>query len=336
LLTLTSATRAESPEDVDGAVAEGAVAVRALTPERGFVTGGLRVAVHGAGFTDALACQFGPRVVAPVSINEQGTEMLCVAPPFANHAGGFVRVGVAIRGGGGAGAAASAPRGALTFAYEVTPRPTSVAPRSFDASGGDVLWITGGDLHVASACAFEPHPARVVAKRFVSSALGACETPARTPGEGAVALVAHVENRQENGVWNDVWNDGGVAGLAVVAYRPTDKESRDGAETASAASAAFAARRAAEFRAAAVSADETSPANALVPVAVSAVPWEGSAVGGSPVFVTGADLRGSRSPRFACSASASRRRRRRRETERKKLLRGDPRSRYRAPSCPPR
>ena len=70
LLTLTSATRAESPEDVDGAVAEGAVAVRALTPERGFVTGGLRVAVHGAGFTDALACQFGPRVVAPVSIND--------------------------------------------------------------------------------------------------------------------------------------------------------------------------------------------------------------------------------------------------------------------------
>ena len=298
MLTLTSATRAESPEDVDGAVAEGAVAVRALTPERGFVTGGLRVAVHGAGFTDALACQFGPRVVAPVSINEQGTEMLCVAPPFANHAGGFVRVGVAIRGGGGAGAAASAPRGALTFAYEVTPRPTSVAPRSFDASGGDVLWITGGDLHVASACAFEPHPARVVAKRFVSSALGACETPARTPGEGAVALVAHVENRQENnGVWNDVWNDGGVAGLAVVAYRPTDKESRDGAETAS---AAFAARqkKTAEFRAAAVSADETSPANAPVPVAVSAVPWEGSAVGGSPVFVAGADLRGSNTPTF--------------------------------------
>ena len=288
MLTLTSATRAESPEDVDGAVAEGAVAVRALAPERGFVTGGLRVAVHGAGFTDALACQFGPRVVAPVSINEQGTEMLCVAPPFANHAGGFVRVGVAIRGGGGAGAAASPPRGALTFAYEVTPRPTSVAPRSIDASGGEVVWITGGDLHVADACAFEPRPARIVAKRFVSSALGACETPARTPGEGAVALVASDENWRGHGVLNDVWNDGGVAGLAVVAYRPEDKEIlRDGAETAS---AALAARRTAEFRAAAVSADETSPANAPVPVAVSAVPWEGPAVGGSPVFVAGVDL----------------------------------------------
>jgi len=333
LLTLTSATRAESPEDVDGAVAEGAVAVRALTPERGFVTGGLRVAVHGAGFTDALACQFGPRVVAPVSINEQGTEMLCVAPPFANHAGGFVRVGVAIRGGGGAGAAASAPRGALTFAYEVTPRPTSVAPRSFDASGGDVLWITGGDLHVASACAFEPHPARVVAKRFVSSALGACETPARTPGEGAVALVAHVENRQENGVWNDVWNDGGVAGLAVVAYRPTDKESRDGAETAS---AAFAARRAAEFRAAAFPRTRRLPRThpfrwRYLLFRGKAALWEARRYS-SQARIYADHV----SPRFACSASASRRRRRRREMERKKLLRGDPRSRYRAPSCPPR
>jgi hypothetical protein len=99
LLTLASATRAQSPEDVDGRQ-EGAVAVRALAPERGFVTGGLRVVVHGAGFTDALACQFGPHVVAPVSIHEDGTRMLCVAPPFANQLGGFVRVGVAIRVGG--------------------------------------------------------------------------------------------------------------------------------------------------------------------------------------------------------------------------------------------
>ena len=335
MLTLTSATRAESPEDVDGAVAEGAVAVRALAPERGFVTGGLRVAVHGAGFTDALACQFGPRVVAPVSINEQGTEMLCVAPPFANHAGGFVRVGVAVAAAAAPGAAASPPRGALTFAYEVTPRPTSVAPRSIDASGGEVVWITGGDLHVADACAFEPRPARIVAKRFVSSALGACETPARTPGEGAVALVASDENLywRGHGVLNDVWNDGGVAGLAVVAYRSEDKEIlRDGAETAS---AALAARRTAEFRE-----RRPFPRTRRLPrthpfrwryllFRGKALLWEARR------YSSQARIWRLR-PRFACSASASRRRRRRREKEKKRLLRGDPRSRYRAPSCPPR
>ena len=120
------------------------MAVRALAPERGFVTGGLRVAVHGgAGFTDALACQFGPRVVAPVSINEQGTEMLCVAPPFANHAGGFVRVGVAVAAAARAGRGVSSARRA-DFRVRGDSASTSVAPRSIDASGGEVLWITGG------------------------------------------------------------------------------------------------------------------------------------------------------------------------------------------------
>ena len=277
------------------------MAVRALAPERGFVRGGLRVAVHGAGFTDALACQFGPRVVAPASINEQGTRMLCVAPPFAHALGGFVRVGVAIRvgGGGAAVAAASAPRGALTFAYEAPPRPTSVAPRAIDAAGGDILWITGVDAHVASACAFEPHPRSVAEKRFVSSALGACETPARTPGETVVFLVARTD-RGDGDADGDAdgdgrvlgWDDGGVAGLAVVAYRPGD-EARERARAGAGADDVSSAResdRAAALRAAADSADETSPANAPTPVAFAVVPWEGPAAGGSPAFVAGADL----------------------------------------------
>ena len=311
LLTLASATRAQSPEDFDGRQ-EGAVAVRALAPERGFVTGGLRVVVHGAGFTDALACQFGPHVVAPVSIHEDGTRMLCVAPPFANQLGGFVRVGVAIRvGGGDAASAASAPRGALTFAYEVTPNAENVFPRRVDASGGEILFITGRNLHVASACAFEPHPVAFAEKRFVSSALGTCEAPPRTPGQGVVALISPIASREEisrdfslsalshetSGAGLHL-NDGGVAGLAVTAYRPGDEKGPEpGAERASGARATvFASNKkkqnAAEatLRAAAMAADETSASNAPTPVAVSAVPREGPASGGSPVFVAGADL----------------------------------------------
>ena len=316
LLTLTSATRAESPEDVDDGAAEGAVAVRALAPERGFVTGGLRVAVHGAGFTDALACQFGPRVVAPASINERGTRMLCVAPPFTHALGGFVRVGVAVRGGGG-GAAASAARGALTFAYEAPPRLTSVAPRSFDAAGGELMWITGVDTHVATACAFEPRPRSVAEKRFVSSALGACEAPARPPGEGAVVLVARIDRPGATGASGDAGasgeagatdatdatdgdrSAGEVAGLPVVARRPGETDEPDARALGADPLAAREARRAAALRAAAVSADETSPANAPAPVAIAAVPREGPARGGAPVFAAGADLSfGAGAPAF--------------------------------------
>ena len=109
------------------------------------------------------------------------------------------------------------------------------------------MWITGGDLRVADACAFEPRPARIVAKRFVSSALGACETPARPPG-GRRLAGGDSENWRGHGVLNDVWNDGGVAGLAVVAYRPEDeilRTERAGVRVRGAASG--------EFRAAAVS-----------------------------------------------------------------------------------
>ena len=94
-------------------------------------------------------------------------------------------------------------------------------------------------------------------------------------------------------------NDGVVAGLAVTAYRPGDEKGPEpGAERASGERATVFAEKYAEkqnaaeakLRAAATAADETSASNAPTPVAVSAVPREGPALGGSPVFVAGADL----------------------------------------------
>ena len=188
LALLSALVGAAEPAHDDAAHVGGDVYVYDLVPARGLAGGGAAVTVHGSGFNDAMACQFGPRVVPARAVSPEGDRMLCVAPPFPRPSGGFIAVGITLTAGADPSRGVTVPRGARSFEYVPAWSTLSARPSEVDVGGGAVLTILGSDLHAAGSCAFEPHPTARAELHVVSSAMVRCEAPARRPGEGTVSL----------------------------------------------------------------------------------------------------------------------------------------------------
>ena len=249
LALLSALVGAAEPAHDDAAHVGGDVYVYDLVPARGLAGGGAAVTVHGSGFNDAMACQFGPRVVPARAVSPEGDRMLCVAPPFPRPSGGFIAVGITLTAGADPSRGVTVPRGARSFEYVPAWSTLSARPSEVDVGGGAVLTILGSDLHAAGSCAFEPHPTARAELHVVSSAMVRCEAPARRPGEGtvslspeysaddavdavgafALALAADAEDRTRAM---------GVAGVALTARRPARATSAT-VETSSATGASL-------------------------------------------------------------------------------------------------
>ena len=91
LALLSALVGAAEPAHDDAAHVGGDVYVYDLLPARGLAGGGAAVTLHGSGFNDAIACQFGPRVVPARAVSPEGDRMICVAPPFPRPSGGDSR-----------------------------------------------------------------------------------------------------------------------------------------------------------------------------------------------------------------------------------------------------
>ena len=309
LCVLTSTSYAESPHDTarqGDTPGEGTVVVRELIPAQAYAEGGVPVTVHGSGFTTALACQFGPAVVPPLAVSNDGTHMMCITPPMATPFGGFVAVGVTIGGtsgkGNGARTSISSPtRGALTFRYNPAPALNRIRPQKLDANGGEIMIITGAHLHTTTVCVFDTHPVAVAETEIISSVLAMCETPSLLPGVWQVSLadddVDNLRRRRANiltvdgnvpntSIQSNGINNGGGSGLTVTAYRPGENASPDDFANAETKTPT------AEFLAnAARSIDETHPSNVPIPTPYTAYPNEGPSQGNAPLWITGGDLR---------------------------------------------
>ena len=73
LALLSALVGAAEPAHDDAAHVGGDVYVYDLLPARGLAGGGAAVTLHGSGFNDAMACQFGPRVVPARAVSPRAT-----------------------------------------------------------------------------------------------------------------------------------------------------------------------------------------------------------------------------------------------------------------------
>ena len=245
LALLSALVGAAEPAHDDAAHVGGDVYVYDLLPARGLAGGGAAVTLHGSGFNDAIACQFGPRVVPARAVSPEGDRMICVAPPFPRPSGGFIAVGITLTAGADPSRGVTVPRGARSFEYVPAWSTLAARPSEIDAGGGAVLTILGTDLHAAGSCAFEPHPTVRAELHVVSSAMVRCEAPARRPGDGTVTLAPEYADAADSSSLLDITADAedrtraiGVAGVVLTARRPARATSAR-AETSSSTGAAL-------------------------------------------------------------------------------------------------
>ena len=266
LALLSALVGAAEPAHDDAAHVGGDVYVYDLLPARGLAGGGAAVTLHGSGFNDAMACQFGPRVVPARAVSPEGDRMLCVAPPFPRPSGGFIAVGITLTAGADPSRGVTVPRGARSFEYVPAWSTLAARPSEIDAGGGAVLTILGTDLHAAGSCAFEPHPTVRAELHVVSSAMVRCEAPARRPGDGTVTLAPEYVDATDSSSLLDITADAedrtraiGVAGVVLTARRPARATSAR-AETSSSTGAALVVVAGEGFARAVSTAEETPAA----------------------------------------------------------------------------
>ena len=266
LALLSALVGAAEPAHDDAAHVGGDVYVYDLLPARGLAGGGAAVTLHGSGFNDAMACQFGPRVVPARAVSPEGDRMICVAPPFPRPSGGFIAVGITLTAGADPSRGVTVPRGARSFEYVPAWSTLAARPSEIDAGGGAVLTILGTDLHAAGSCAFEPHPTVRAELHVVSSAMVRCEAPARRPGDGTVTLAPEYVDAADSSSLLDITADAedrtraiGVAGVVLTARRPARATSAR-AETSSSTGAALVVVAGEGFARAVSTAEETPAA----------------------------------------------------------------------------
>ncbi len=147
--------------------------ISSVTPNSGFIAGGIRVTIHGTNLAKTTAVKFG--TVSASTLVVTGTAVTVTNPP---HLQGTVPVSVTTLGG------SSTKTDAFTY---ITPVPelTSVTPASGTKTGGTLVTLHGSNLASTSAVDFGTVEATtVVAATSTVSAV----TPAHAAGAVAVTV----------------------------------------------------------------------------------------------------------------------------------------------------
>ena len=158
-----------------------AVAVHAVSPYSGPVSGGTVVRVHGEHFTAdaALACRFGDASVSPAVFESEGV-VSCVAPEAPSP--GKVTIEVTANG-------VDYSSDGVQFTFLAPMHVESVSPALGPEHGGTVVTLAGADFAMPETlvCEFGSQELRVPA-RWISAAAVACVAPAHQPATVSVRL----------------------------------------------------------------------------------------------------------------------------------------------------
>ncbi|HKW73567.1 MAG TPA: IPT/TIG domain-containing protein [Candidatus Dormibacteraeota bacterium] len=197
--------------------------VHAVSPNRGFSTGGTRVEVFGEGLTGATAVKFG--TTAGTSVIAFTDTVLDVTSP-AGTSGTTVDVTVT----NSFGTSTTSVADQFSFFTPVLPTVTAVSPSSGPQSGGGTVWITGAALSGASSVVFgtnvgfnyQPYSDTLIRVNSApsSNAAGTVDVKVTTPGGTSTTTVAdqYTYTAAATPVVNSVGPSSGPSGGGTTVY----------------------------------------------------------------------------------------------------------------------
>lgn len=170
------------------------VAVRALIPNRGPATGGMRVIVRGTGFRqdERLACRFGLQVVA-VAEYISTEAIACIAPPQSRQSA--VTVSVTLNGQdftprrvSAATSGGSSHEEGPMFTYTDRASVTAIEPEMGPTRGGTVVSVFGVNFADTAVVLCRFGNVITTVAEFVSTDMVTCVSPAVPASTGRVHL----------------------------------------------------------------------------------------------------------------------------------------------------
>lgn len=170
------------------------VTVRALIPDRGPATGGMRIVVRGTGFRqdERLACKFGLQVVAAAEYISKDA-IACIAPPQSRQS--VVTVSVTLNGQDFtprrfSAAISGGPEleQGLVFTYTDRAAVAALQPEMGPTRGGTVVNVVGVNFADTAIVLCRFGSVITTASEFVSTGRVTCVSPAVPVGTGRVHL----------------------------------------------------------------------------------------------------------------------------------------------------